>query len=66
MLSYGPRDTLKDIFEPIINDIDRLVSQQINEARVKRLTEQHPKGGKITVSDTVCLPLDESGLKVCK
>jgi hypothetical protein len=54
MLNNIFRDQLYEIFEPIIFDIDRLVSDQITQVRLKRLSDQHPKAKEIAVSDTLC------------
>ena len=54
MLIDSLRSTLERIFDPIINDIDRLVSEQISDARLKRVMENHPKGQKIEVSNVAC------------
>jgi hypothetical protein len=40
-------DDLFAIFEPVFKEIDRLVSEQINKVRIKRLEDSHPKGAKI-------------------
>lgn len=42
---------LQHIFDPVINDIDRLVTEQVTQARLKRLEEQHPGGSEIKVCD---------------
>ena len=55
MLSESIRETLYKIFEPIIIDIERLVSEQISQARIKRYVENHSKGQKITVSKNYLL-----------
>lgn len=54
MLTSVPRTQLYEIFDPIILDIERLVSEQINEARLKRIMDHHPKGKEITVSISHC------------
>jgi hypothetical protein len=53
ILNDSSRATLHEIFEPIINDIDRLVSEQISQARLKRVLERHPKGQEIKVNQNL-------------
>lgn len=38
---------LHAIFEPVFKEIDRLVAEQINKVRIKRLQDKHPKGADI-------------------
>ena len=40
---------VKKIFQPLIRDIERMVQDQVNLVRVKRLNERHPKANKIKV-----------------
>lgn len=40
-------DDLSEIFEPVSKEIDRLVAEQINKVRLKRLQDNHPKGADI-------------------
>ena len=54
------RVQLYEIFEPIIFDIDRLVSDQITQVRLRRLSDQHPKGKEIAVGDTAGQSLTKS------
>lgn len=44
-----PRDVLKKIFQPLVTDIQRLVHDQVNLIKVKRLSEGHPKATDIKV-----------------
>lgn len=53
ILNDSSRATLHEIFEPIINDIDRLVSEQISQARLKRVLERRPKGQEIKVNQNL-------------
>lgn len=57
MLNENIRETLYKIFEPIIIDIERLVSDQIAQARIKRYVEHQSKGQKITVNKATCYTL---------
>jgi len=41
---------LKEIFDPLIDDIKRLVDEQVNLVQKKRISESHPKAGEIKVS----------------
>ena len=43
-------DDLKEIFDPLIDDIKRLVDEQVNLVQKKRLSESHPKADEIKVS----------------
>ncbi|KAL8946546.1 MAG: hypothetical protein Q9222_007073 [Ikaeria aurantiellina] len=43
-------DDVKKIFQPLITDIERMVEDQVNLVRVKRLNEGHPKANDIKVS----------------
>ena len=43
------RDVLRRIFNPLITDIQRLVDDQVNLVKVKRLSENHPKAQEIKV-----------------
>ena len=45
----GVRDTLKRIFQPLITDIQRLVDDQVNLVKVKRMTDGHAKAKEIKV-----------------
>lgn len=38
-----------DIFEPVFEEIDNLIRQQVNGVRIKRLADQHPEGAAIKV-----------------
>ncbi|TVY38304.1 Heat shock 70 kDa protein 12B [Lachnellula occidentalis] len=40
-------DDVKAIFDPLIADIQRLVEEQVNLVKVKRLSESHPKATEI-------------------
>jgi hypothetical protein len=40
---------LREIFQPVFDEIDRLVKEQINAVRVKRLSAGHTKGADIKV-----------------
>ncbi|TGO63683.1 hypothetical protein BCON_0011g00230 [Botryotinia convoluta] len=40
-------DDVKVIFDPLISDIERLVSEQVNLVRVKRMQERHAKENEI-------------------
>lgn len=40
---------MKKIFQPLITDIERMVEDQVNLVRVKRLNEGHPKANEIKV-----------------
>ncbi|KAL8758202.1 MAG: hypothetical protein Q9199_001665 [Rusavskia elegans] len=40
---------VKKIFQPLITDIERMVEDQVNLVRVKRLNEGHPKANEIKV-----------------
>ncbi len=51
MLKNDTRETLHEIFKPIVNGIDRLVSEQVSQARLKRARDHHAKGDKINVRD---------------
>lgn len=41
---------MKAIFDPLITDIERLVDDQVNLVKVKRMQEGHPKANEIKVS----------------
>ena len=41
---------MKKIFQPLITDIERMVEDQVNLVKVKRLTEGHAKANEIKVS----------------
>ena len=43
-------EDIKKIFQPLVTDIQRLVEEQINLVKVKRLSEQHAKASEIKVS----------------
>ena len=45
-----PRLDVKKIFDPLINDIERLVDEQVNLVKVKRMSDGHPKAKEIKVS----------------
>jgi hypothetical protein len=47
------RDDVKSIFDPLINDIERMVEEQVNLVTLKRMSEGHPKADQIKV----CSPL---------
>lgn len=53
-------DSVHQIFEPVINEIEKLVAEQANKVRVKRLTDNHPKGPDIKVRLVTCLTVFES------
>jgi len=38
---------MKEIFQPVFEEIDKLVTHQVNEVRLKRISAGHPKGGAI-------------------
>lgn len=40
------------IFEPVYSEVKRLVNEQIQAVKLRRLQDQHPKGKDIKV----CLP----------
>ncbi|TGO25935.1 hypothetical protein BPAE_0069g00070 [Botrytis paeoniae] len=40
-------DNLKKIFDPLIMDIERLIDEQVNLVKVKRMSEDHPKATEI-------------------
>lgn len=44
-------DAVHQIFEPVVNAIEKLVAEQVDKVRVKRMTGNHPKGKEIKVSD---------------
>lgn len=44
------RDDVKAIFDPLITDIERLVDDQVNLVKVKRMQESHPKANEIKVN----------------
>jgi hypothetical protein len=48
LTSLGSND-LFAIFESVFKEIDRLIAEQINKVRIKRLEDRHPKGSKIKV-----------------
>jgi hypothetical protein len=41
------RRHLSGIFTPVIEEIDRLVGEQISKVQIKRMSQKHPKGDKI-------------------
>ncbi len=43
-----------EIFEPVICAIEKLVAEQVDKARVKRLSLNHPKGDAIKVCTAQC------------
>ncbi|KAI9654197.1 MAG: hypothetical protein M1821_006725 [Bathelium mastoideum] len=45
-LTLSARD-IREIFQPVFEEINKLVKQQVNEVRLKRLSESHPKGTDI-------------------
>ena len=53
-------DSVHQIFEPVINEIEKLVAEQADKVRVKRLTDNHPKGPDIKVRLVTCLIVFES------
>ncbi|EKD16179.1 hypothetical protein MBM_05473 [Drepanopeziza brunnea f. sp. 'multigermtubi' MB_m1] len=66
---------VKDIFDPLISDIQRLVEEQVNLVRVKRLSESHPEAQKIKAIFLVggfgsseylksCLERDHPGIQI--
>ncbi|KAF2464027.1 actin-like ATPase domain-containing protein [Lindgomyces ingoldianus] len=38
---------MEDIFQPVFEEIDKLVTHQVNEVRLKRMSSGHPKGAAI-------------------
>ena len=48
LISFS-RDDVKKIFDPLINDIERLVEEQVNLVTVKRMSEGHPKATEVKV-----------------
>jgi len=40
-------DSVHEIFEPVISAIEKLVAEQVDKVRVKRMTKDHPKGKEI-------------------
>jgi hypothetical protein len=44
------RNDLREIFQPVFEEIDKLVSQQVNEVRIKRMSMNHAKGATIKVN----------------
>jgi hypothetical protein len=44
-------DAVHQIFEPVVNAIEKLVAEQVDKVRVKRMTGNHPKGKEIKVCD---------------
>lgn len=40
-------DAVHQIFEPVVNAIEKLVAEQVDKVRVKRMTGNHPKGKEI-------------------
>lgn len=44
-------DAVNQIFEPVVNAIEKLVAEQVDKVRVKRMTGNHPKGKEIKVSN---------------
>ena len=53
-------DSVHQIFEPVINEIEKLVAEQVDKVKVKRLTDNHPKGPDIKVRLVTCLTVFES------
>jgi len=53
MLTRFGRAELQKLFEPVIEDIDAMVTDQITRARRKRVREGQPGGNGIKVSDTL-------------
>lgn len=49
-VANGLRRDLQEVFEPVFEEIDRLIKQQVNEVRLKRLADKHPKGETIRVT----------------
>ncbi|EXJ81389.1 hypothetical protein A1O3_07680 [Capronia epimyces CBS 606.96] len=39
--------TLHNLFDPLFKDIDKLVKEQVNDVRIKRMKDNHPKGYQI-------------------
>ncbi|KAL8715423.1 MAG: hypothetical protein Q9220_000757 [cf. Caloplaca sp. 1 TL-2023] len=52
VIIYSSSDDVKKIFQPLITDIERMVEDQVNLVRVKRLNEKHPKANDIKVTDS--------------
>lgn len=53
MLTRFGRAELQKLFEPVIEDIDAMVTDQMTRARRKRVREGHPGGNGIKVSDAL-------------
>lgn len=50
MILSQSRDDLRAIFQPVIEEISRLIAEQISKVRAKRLQEKHTKTADIKVS----------------
>ncbi|KAI4245362.1 MAG: hypothetical protein L6R42_010202 [Xanthoria sp. 1 TBL-2021] len=46
---------VKKIFQPLITDIERMVEDQVNLVRVKRLNEGHPKANEIKLPEEAAI-----------
>jgi len=55
------RNDLREIFQPVFEEIDKLVAQQVNEVRIKRMSLNHPKGAAIKVKQLWSDRLDRIG-----
>lgn len=44
---------MKGIFQPLMTDIQRLVDDQVNLVKVKRMSEGHPKAKDIKVCQSL-------------
>jgi len=42
-------DSVLSIFEPLIAEIEKLVAEQVNKVRLKRVSENHERGKEIKV-----------------
>lgn len=42
-------DAVHSIFEPLIAAIEKLVAEQVNKVRLKRVSENHARGMEIKV-----------------
>lgn len=53
ILVRGPTDEasadVKKIFQPLITDIERMVQDQVDRVKIKRMDQGHPKANKIKV-----------------
>jgi hypothetical protein len=44
-----PRENVQKIFAPLITEIQKLVDEQVNLVKIKRMTERHPMAQEIKV-----------------